>query len=208
MKQQKYFNANYNVALVSDMAQRLNLDFKIVELLFSRNLTTESQILKFLKPSKADFHNPFLLSGMKETVERIKQAISKKEKIIIFGDYDVDGISATAIMVKTFEKLDYKVDYYLPNRFTDDYGLTKEVIDKVNITFAPNLIITVDCGISCANEVKYANTLGIEVIVTDHHEIPEIIPEKYVINGKIDGQDYPFKDLCGTGIAFFTQFNN
>ena len=184
MKQQKYFNAKYDIALISDMAKRLNLDPKIVELLFSRGISTEEQINSFLNPSSKSFHNPFLLSGMKETIERIKLAISKNEKIVIFGDYDVDGVSATAIMVKTFARMDYHVDYYLPNRFTDDYGLTKEVIDKVNEKFSPNLIITVDCGICCAKEIDYADTIGIDVIVTDHHEIPEILPTKIVINAK------------------------
>jgi single-stranded-DNA-specific exonuclease len=201
MKQQKFFNAKYDLALIYDMAQRTNLDSKIIELLFSRGITTEEQIFKFLNPSKADFHDPFLLSGMKEAVEKIKASIEKKEKILIFGDYDVDGVSASAIMIKTFEKVGYKVDFYLPNRFTDDYGLTKEVIDKIKKMYSPDLIITVDCGICCAKEIEYANTLGIEVIVTDHHEIPDVLPNKIVVNVKLEDQKYPFKDLCGTGVA-------
>lgn len=201
MKQQKYFNAEYDLALISGMAKDLNLDSKIIELLFSRGISTKEEIIKFLNPSEKDFHNPFLLCGMIEAVERIKEAINNKEKIVIFGDYDVDGVSATAIMVKTFEKMNYHVDYYLPNRFTDDYGLTKEVIDKVKSKFSPSLIITVDCGICCAKEVDYAKTLGIDVIVTDHHEIPECIPSQTVVNVKLTNQEYPFKDLCGTGVA-------
>lgn len=201
MKQQKYFNAEYDLALISGMAKDLNLDSKVIELLFSRGISTKEEIIKFLNPSEKDFHNPFLLCGMIEAVERIKEAINNKEKIVIFGDYDVDGVSATAIMVKTFEKMNYHVDYYLPNRFTDDYGLTKEVIDKVKSKFSPSLIITVDCGICCAKEVDYAKTLGIDVIVTDHHEIPECIPSQTVVNVKLTNQEYPFKDLCGTGVA-------
>ena len=135
MKQQKYFNAEYDLALISGMAKDLNLDSKVIELLFSRGISTKEEIIKFLNPSEKDFHNPFLLCGMIEAVERIKEAINNKEKIVIFGDYDVDGVSATTIMVKTFEKMNYHVDYYLPNRFTDDYGLTKEVIDKVKSKF-------------------------------------------------------------------------
>lgn len=201
MKQQKYFNAEYDLALISDMAKSLNLDSKVIELLFSRGISTKEEIIKFLNPSENDFHNPFLLSGMKEAVERIKEAINNKEKIVIFGDYDVDGVSATAIMIKTFKKINYHVDYYLPNRFTDDYGLTKQVIDKVKNKFSPSLIITVDCGICCAKEVDYAKTLEIDVIVTDHHEIPECIPSQIVVNVKLSNQEYPFKDLCGTGVA-------
>ncbi|MDD4110456.1 MAG: single-stranded-DNA-specific exonuclease RecJ [Clostridia bacterium] len=201
MKQQKYFNAEYDLALISNMSKELNLDSKVIELLFSRGISTKDDIIKFLNPTEKDFHDPYQLSGMREAVERIKEAIKNKEKIVIFGDYDVDGVSATAIMVKTFEKMNHHVDYYLPNRFTDDYGLTKEVIDKVKDNFSPSLIITVDCGICCAKEVDYAKSIGIDVIVTDHHEIPECIPNQVVVNVKLDNQEYPFKDLCGTGVA-------
>lgn len=200
MKQIKYFNAKSDATLISDMSKKTNLDPKIVELLFSREITTEEQIYKFLNPTKNDFINPFQLSGMKEAVKRINKAINQKEKILIFGDYDVDGVSATAIMIKTFAKMKYTVEYYLPNRFTDDYGLTIEVINKINKKFSPDLIITVDCGICCAKEVEYAESLGIDVIITDHHEIPEVIPQ-IVINTKIENQEYPFRDLCGTGVA-------
>ena len=201
MKQQKYYNAKDNFALICDMANKLNLNEKVVELLFSRNLTTEDQIKQFFNPSFADFNNPFLLSGMEEACKRIKKAIENKERILVFGDYDVDGVSASAIVIGTLKKFGVDAFYYLPNRFVDGYGLTNAVIDKVKENFNPNLIITVDCGISCHQEVEYAKSLGIEIIVTDHHEIPETLPNTIVVNPKLTNQAYPFRELCGTGVA-------
>lgn len=148
MIQQKFYNAKDDFALICDMSRELNLCEKTVELLFSRGLTTKEKILKFFNPTKEDFNNPFLLSGMKEATDKIKNAIENKKRILIFGDYDVDGVSATAIMLKTLSKLGVSAQYYLPNRFVDGYGLTNAVIDKINANFAPELIITVDCGIS------------------------------------------------------------
>lgn len=202
MIQQKFYNAKDDFALICDMSKELNLCEKTVELLFSRGLTTKEKILKFFNPTKEDFNNPFLLSGMKEATDKIKNAIENKKRILIFGDYDVDGVSATAIMLKTLSKLGVSAQYYLPNRFVDGYGLTNAVIDKINANFAPELIITVDCGISCKNEVDYAKSLGIDVIVTDHHEIPAQLPNSIIVNPKILNQPYPFHDLCGTGVAF------
>ncbi|MBQ8792522.1 MAG: DHH family phosphoesterase, partial [Clostridia bacterium] len=139
---------------------------------------------------------------MKELCNRIYLAKQMGDRVLVFGDYDVDGVSATAIMLKTLKKIGINADFYLPNRYEDGYGLTKEVIDKVANKFAPDLIITVDCGISCYEEVEYAKEKGIEIVVTDHHEIPEILPNTLVLNAKIEGQDYPFHELCGTGLAY------
>lgn len=202
MKQQKYYNHNFDVGLISDVATKLGLHEKVVEVLFSRGYTTSESIIKFLSPSENDFHDPFLLNGMKEARDIILNAVRSNKRILVFGDYDVDGMSATAIMFKTFQKLGKTINYYLPNRFVDGYGLTNEVVDKLVKQYNPELIITVDCGISCKKEVDYAKSLGIEMIVTDHHEPPEEIPNCVVINAKIKGQSYPFSELCGTGVAF------
>ena len=201
MKQQKYFNAKENFALISSMSKDLNLSEKVVELLFSRGIDTREKIEKFFSPSFSDFNDPFLLSGMKEATEKILCAVKEKKRILIFGDYDVDGISATAIMLLTLKKLGATAQYYLPNRFIDGYGLTVDVIKKLQEKFNPELIITVDCGISCAKEVEYAKENGIDIIITDHHEIPDVIPSTVVINPKLEKQDYPFRELCGTGVA-------
>ena len=201
MKQQKFYNAKNNFALISDMSRQLNLNEKVVELLFSRGIDSKQKINEFFNPSFSHFNNPFLLKGMEEAKEKILNSVKSNENILVFGDYDVDGISASAIIIKLLEKLNCKANYFLPNRFVDGYGLTKQAIDKVKEKFNPKLIITVDCGISCYEEVEYAKSLGIDIVVTDHHEIPQQIPNTIVINPKLENQAYPFKDLCGTGVA-------
>lgn len=202
MKIQKKFNAHYDEARICEYAKLFNLDKKIIELLFSRGMYEKEVIEKFLNPTTNDFLDPYLLSGMKEGVERIKKAIRNHERILIFGDYDVDGISATAIMIKMFKKFGIDVNYYLPNRFIDGYGLTIDSANKVINMFHPNLIITVDCGITCVKEVEHIKSLGIDIIVTDHHELDERTPNTICINPKIPNQAYPFSGLCGAGVAY------
>ena len=194
----KFFNKDADK--VQHFAQEFNLTPKITELLLSRGLNTSEDIEEYLNPKI--LHDPFLLSGMKELVDRVKLAKELKDKVLIFGDYDVDGVSATSIMLKALKQFGIKADFYLPNRYVDGYGLTNKVIDKIASVYAPNLIITVDCGISCYSEIEYAKNLGIEIVVTDHHEIPELIPDTIVVNAKLSGQAYPFRELCGTGVAY------
>lgn len=202
MKFIKYYNTSISNALLYGYSEKYNVNPKIMELIVSRGFKTQTQIESFLYPSKAQLHDPFLLRGMTELVARIKLAIKQKEKVLIFGDYDVDGVSASAIMLKLFEKLGHKAQCYLPNRYIDGYGLTNDVLDKVKGIYNPNLIITVDCGISCKAEVEYAKSIGIEIYVTDHHDIPEDLPDTVIVNAKLPNQDYPFSQLCGTGVAY------
>jgi len=194
----EFFNQNADSA--NFFAEKYNIDKNVMKLILSRGIDTEEKINEYLHPEV--FHDPFLLNGMKELVDRIKIAKSLGDKVLIFGDYDVDGVSATAIMLKALKKIGIEANYYLPNRYIDGYGLTCEVVDKIAEKYNPDLIITVDCGISCHKEVEYAKTKGIEIIVTDHHDIPDIIPDTIVIDAKIEGQAYPFKELCGTGVAY------
>lgn len=194
----KFFNKN--AQLSEKFAERFNLSKNTIELILSRGFSTEQEIEEFLHPGK--LLDPFLIDGMKELRDRVLIAKDLKDKVLIFGDYDVDGVGATAIMLKTLKMLGIEADFYLPNRYEDGYGLTCEVIDKIADKYEPNLIITVDCGISCAKEVEYAKEKGIEIIVTDHHEIPEVLPDTIVLNAKIEGQAFPFRELCGTGLAY------
>lgn len=194
----KFFNKDADK--VQFFADKFSLSPRVTEIILSRGINTEEKFKEFLNPTV--MHGAFLLKGMKELVERVKLAKELKDRVLIFGDYDVDGVSATAIMIKALAEFGIKADYYLPNRYIDGYGLTNDVIDKIANLFQPNLIITVDCGISCYSEVEYAKTKGIEIIVTDHHEIPEIIPDTIVVNAKLPNQEYPFDGLCGTGVAF------
>lgn len=194
----KFFNKDS--ALVEEYAKEFNVLPSTMYLILSRGVSTKQEIQDYL--TTGELLNPFLIKNMKQLCERVTLARQLGDKVLIFGDYDVDGISATAIMLKTLKRFGIDADYYLPNRYVDGYGLTCECIDKIEKQFAPDLIITVDCGISCFKEVEYAKEKGIEVIVTDHHEIPDVLPDTIVLNAKIEGQDYPFRELCGTGLAY------
>lgn len=201
MKFKKYY-CTIDENSILEKSKKFNIEYKVMEIIMSRGYVSDSEISNFLCHKNNKYHDPFTLNGMAEAIKRIKEAIANKERITIFGDYDVDGISATAVMIKTFGYFNIEVSHFLPNRFIDGYGVTKETIDKVVKNFNPSLIITVDCGISCHDEVEYAKSLGVDVIVTDHHEIPAILPDCIVINPKLNNQKYPFNDLCGTGVAF------
>lgn len=149
-----------------------------------------------------DFHDPFLFHDMQMAVERIMAAIRGNQRIIVFGDYDVDGITAAAILIHTFKKLNANVSYRLPNRVTDGYGLSEKFIDEF-IEKKIDLVITVDCGISCHSEIEKAALAGVDIIVTDHHTIPEILPEHAyaILHPKAHDHGYPFSELTGAGVA-------
>ena len=187
----------------------------VLQLLWDRNLKTQEQIDEFFNPDyETDLHDPYLMKDMKKTVKRIYEAIEKNEKILVYGDYDVDGITSSAIIINTLtelksiiskikkEKAKEFIDIYIPNRETEGYGLNKKAIKKAKEN-KTDLIITVDCGISSAVEIETANKLGIDVIITDHHHPPEKIPKALaVINPKQKNCKYPFKELAGVGVAF------
>ncbi len=176
----------------------------ILQLLYNRGLTEEKTIDEFFNPDYVDhIHDPFLLKGMAEAVNRIKRAIEKKEKILVYGDYDADGVTATALMIKTLKFLGAEnIEVYIPDRAKEGYGLKMDVIPKIK-ALGVELVVTVDCGIASYKEVSAANKEKIDVIITDHHWVPEQIPEALaVINPKQKGDNYPFKDLAGVGVAF------
>ena len=202
MKFVKKENSNVSPDFVIECSKKFNVTPIIMEQIIARGNDTVEKIREYLNPSENSFHDPFKLQGMKELCERIEKAKENKDRILIFGDYDVDGVSATAIMIKTLRIMGFSPKYYLPNRYIDGYGLTNQVIDKIKAEFDPSLILTVDCGISCWQEVEYAKSLGIEIIVTDHHEIPEKLPQTIVLNAKLPNQEYGFDGLCGTGLAY------
>lgn len=194
----KFFNKDS--ALVESYAEEFGVLPSTMYLILSRGLSKKEDIQDFLSTQK--LLNPFLIKNMRELCDRLHLAKQMGDKVLIFGDYDVDGVSATAIMLKTLKIFGINADFFLPNRYVDGYGLTCDCLDKIEKQFAPDLIITVDCGISCFKEVEYAKEKGIEIVVTDHHEIPEILPDTIVLNAKIEGQEYPFRELCGTGLAY------
>ena len=192
----------FNNRVIGNIAKKTSLDENVIKLLFMRGFDSEEKINKFLKPDEKSFHNPYELVNMDKRIEKIKEHIAKKSRVVILGDYDTDGISASAIMYKTFIELGLKPEVFLPNRIADGYGLSIETIDKIKKLYNPDFIVTVDCGISSKVEVDYCKKIGIEIAVTDHHDIPDEIPDCIVVNPKLENQAYPFKDLCGAGVAF------
>jgi len=174
------------------------------QLLLSRNIKTSQEIEQFFSGKYEDLLFPLNLSGIKETVERIKKAREKKETITIFGDYDADGITSAVLLKEVLEKIGLNPPaVYIPDRNKEGYGLNKAAIDFIKSKYNPVLIITVDCGISNWEEISYARKKRIEIIVTDHHSIPKKIPEGCIlINPKLTGQTNIFPDLAGVGVAF------
>ena len=173
-------------------------------ILTARGLTTRAARQAFLQPDYAAVkHDPFLLPDMKKAVARLKQAREQGEKIVIYGDYDIDGLSATALLLDAFGKFGFEdVDTFIPNRFVEGYGMTMGAVDKVR-DMGADLIVTVDTGSLCHAEIAYATSLGIDTVVTDHHNVAETPPPSVAaVNPKFSGHSYPFRDLCGAGVAF------
>ena len=191
---------NVNQQFISEMSKMFNLDSHLVHLLYSRGIDTHDKLKKFLNPSKTDLHDPFLFENMQAVVDKIEKHISQNSKILIFGDYDVDGISASAILLKYFNSVGAKVSNFMPNRYEDGYGLNIPTIKRIIEKNCPDLIITVDCGITAIEEVEFLKQNNIDIIVTDHHEMGESLPDCLIINPKVS-INYPFKSLCGAGVA-------
>lgn len=188
--------------LFRQAVQQEGLPDSFATILWDKQIQTVEQLHDFLYPSLEHLHDPFLFYDMEKAVERVHQAVLEGEKILIYGDYDADGITSTTIMKEALEVLGAEVETYLPNRFTDGYGPNERVyIEKINQGI--QLIITVDNGVSGHSALAKAQELGIDVIVTDHHELPEILPEAYaIIHPRHPQGNYPFGDLAGVGVAF------
>jgi single-stranded-DNA-specific exonuclease len=174
-----------------------------LQLLWDRGLKTQKAIDEFFNPDyNEDLHDPFLMKGMKKAVERTMEALKNKEKITIFGDYDADGVCGTAILSETLNVLGVNPDTYIPNRNKEGYGLNLKAVKEVAAK-ETNLIITIDCGITDFEEVKLANKLGMDVIIIDHHKVPDKVPSAVsIVNPCQEGERYPFKELAAAGVAF------
>ena len=186
--------------IISQLAMATGLTEQTLRILYARGIDTEQKIRQFMRASKDNFLSPFLMKGMKEAVEMITQARDEGKTVAVFGDYDADGICASTIMYHALRAFGIDAHVYIPER-TDGYGLSIDFIDRIFEECNPELFITVDCGISNAKEAQYIYELGSDVIVTDHHELPEILPDCVVINPKLQ-DDYPYDNLCGAGVAF------
>ena len=186
---------------VEKIAKKYKISNVLATILLNRNID-EEKIDMFLAPKRNDFYDPFLMKDMDKAVERIIKAIKNNEKTIIYGDYDVDGITSITVLKKFLKERGLEVDYFIPNRLEDGYGLNKEAIEKI-AKDGYKLMITVDCGISGLEEIELANSLGIQTIITDHHEQSEKLPNAYaIINPKIKDNTYPFRGLAGVGVVF------
>ena len=190
----------------NDEVEKLQEKYKINKLLatilVNRGITEEEQIEKFLKPKRSDFYNPYGMPDMNIAVERIMKAIKNKEKTIIYGDYDVDGITSVTVLKSFLEERGLHVGVYIPNRLEEGYGLNKKAVEYI-AEQKYSLMITVDCGISAVEEVEYANQLGIETIVTDHHEPGNELPNALaVVDAKRKDNQYQCRNLAGVGVVF------
>ena len=173
------------------------------QLLINRRIRTAAEAKAYLYPTFDELHSPFELADMDKAVERIYTAISRGEKICVYGDYDADGTTATALLLNTFRQMDVPADYYIPNRFDEGYGLSEDTINKIHTGNNAKLLITVDCGVTSVKEVALANELGMDVIVTDHHQPTAEQPPAYaLISPKVPGNEYPYTELAGVGLAF------
>lgn len=188
--------------LAQRLSSQLGIPRLVTKLLIQRGYRDQESIEAFLNGTTAMLHDPYQLAGMSAAVARIKRALEHAEQVRIYGDYDADGVSSTSLLYYTFERLGLNFDYYIPHRMLEGYGLNKAAIDKAKQD-GVQLIVTVDTGISAYEEVQYAASLGIDVVVTDHHEPPEQLPEAAaVVNPKQEHCTYPFKGLAGVGVAF------
>ena len=187
---------------IKELEEREKINKLLATILVNRNMTDPEQLKVFLHPTRKDFHDPYLMPDMRKAVNRIKQAIEKQEKVIIYGDYDVDGITSITVLKSFLEANNLHVNYYIPNRLEEGYGLNKPAVKKI-ADEQYKLMITVDCGISAIEEIKYANELGLETIVTDHHEVAEELPKALaVVDAKRKDNQYPCRDLAGVGVVF------
>ena len=193
---------NEKIKNVEKIENEYGISNLLAKILVNKNLIKKEDIDLFLKPTRHDFHNPYLMPDMELAVNRIIKAINNNEKILIYGDYDVDGITSITVLKSFLIERKANVSHYIPNRLNEGYGLNKEAIKKI-ADDGVNLIITVDCVISGIEEVDYANSLGLEVIVTDHHEVGEVLPNAIaVVDAKRKDNTYPFRELAGVGVSF------
>lgn len=184
------------------LTDSLNISETLANLLIQRDIKNFSEAKLFFRASVDALHDPFLMDGMENATYRIIQAVTENQNICIYGDYDVDGTCSTAVLYLFLKELGANVEFYIPKRLTDGYGLTKGGIDYIksrNIS----LLVTVDCGITAVEETKYAKTLGIDVIICDHHQPKDVIPDAYAVLDPLKPScSYPFRYLSGAGVAF------
>lgn len=199
-KKWEYYEPNEEK--VKEISKKFNISNLLAKILVNREIIEDEKIEIFLNPTRNDFYDPFLMPDMEKAVERILKAINTKEKVMIYGDYDVDGITSITVLKKFLNDRGLKTGHYIPNRLEEGYGLNKNAIEEI-IQQKYTLMITVDCGISGIEEIDICNKLGIDTIITDHHEQLEELPKAYaIIDAKRKDNKYPFRGLAGCGVVF------
>lgn len=194
--------ADTQVNAAKDLGEKLGISPILASLLIRRGITTESAAKRFFRPQLADLINPFLMKDMDAAVDRLNDAMGHKERILVYGDYDVDGCTAVALVYKFLRQFYSNIDYYIPDRYDEGYGVSKKGIDFAKET-GVKLIIILDCGIKAIEEITYAKEQGIDFVICDHHVPDEVMPPAVaILNPKRPDDSYPFKNLCGCGVGF------
>lgn len=187
---------------IKSLADSLSISEVLAKLLILRNVNSFTEARQFFRPSLDSIHDPFLMDEMEKATNRLIEALTENQLICIYGDYDVDGTSATALLYMFLKKLDANVDYYIPKRLEEGYGVSTYAIDQIKEK-GTALMITVDCGITALEETDYANSLGMDVIICDHHQPKDTLPNAYAVLDPLKPNcNYPFKYLSGAGVAF------
>ena len=202
MKKQWLTHTHYSTEVVSELQQSLTVDETIAKLLALRGISTFDEAKTFFRPSLSTLHDPFLMKGMETAIHRINKAIENNEKVLVFGDYDVDGTTAVALVYSFFKSYVKDIRYYIPDRYSEGYGISFKSIDYAKENDY-SLIIALDCGIKANDKIDYANSKNIDFIICDHHlpgdEIPKAVA---VLDPKRDDCSYPYDELCGCGVGF------
>ncbi|ANS75469.1 single-stranded-DNA-specific exonuclease RecJ [Paenibacillus yonginensis] len=187
---------------VARLTSEMKLPEMVASLLVTRGFDTAEKAEAFLLAGAEGLHDPYSLHGMEEAVARIRQALANRERILIYGDYDADGVSSTSLMIRLMEHLQADFEWYIPHRSKEGYGLHNHALEAASQR-GVTLVVTVDTGISAVQQVAFAQTLGLDVVITDHHEPPAVLPEAYaLVNPKLPFCPYPFKGLAGVGVAY------
>ena len=203
-----HFKWNYEpptsdkAAAAKELAEKIGMSPIMANLLIQRGIKTESAAKRFLRPMLNELIDPFLMNDMDVAVDRLNDAMGRKERIMVYGDYDVDGCTAVALVYKFLQQFYSNIEYYIPDRYEEGYGISKKGLDYAAAQDV-KLIIVLDCGIKAIDEISYAKSLGIDFIICDHH-VPdeELPPAVAILNPKREGSTYPFKHLCGCGVGF------
>lgn len=195
---------NKDQQLAKEFQEQCQLSPLLAQLLVQRGIDSVQAAKQYLDPQLAELHDPFELHDMQKAVDRLQAAVANGEKIVVYGDYDADGITSTAVMYETLDEVGAQVEFFIPNRFTDGYGPNLDEYQRL-IDGGAQLIVTVDNGVSGAKEIEYANSRGVDVVITDHHELPDQLPEAAaIVHPKFPGSEYQGGDLSGVGVAFKT----